>query len=589
MVRLVKGAYWDSEIKRAQVDGLDDYPVYTRKAHTDVSYLACARRLLAAPDAVYPQFATHNAHTLAAIYQMAGPTQRRPVRVPVPARHGRAAVRAGRRPRADGGLGRPCRIYAPVGTHETLLAYLVRRLLENGANTSFVNRIADAARAASTSSSPTRSHGRAVAQRAAALGAPHPRDPAAARPVRRRRGATRAASTSPNEHGSHAARRCAACERRAALARGADASTATERTRRRGALDGAQSRRPRATSSARVVEATPRTTSSARSTARRARAARLVGDAGRPSARADASSAPPTRSRRDRAQLIGLLCARPARRCANAVARSARGGRLPALLRGAGARRELATARRPRRSAPVVCISPWNFPLAIFMGQVARRARRRQRGDREAGRADAAHRRRRRCGCCTRPAFRAARCSCCPVAARPSAPRWSAIARVRGVLFTGSTEVARLLQRSARRPRSTRTAGRSPLIAETGGQNAMIVDSSALLEQVVARRASRRRSTAPASAARRCACCACRRTSPSASLEMLRGAMARAARSGDPTRLATDVGPVIDAEAQRGDRGAHRGACARRGRRVHRPLRVDADALRARHASSRRR
>src|SRR6185369_4013866 len=115
MVRLVKGAYWDSEIKRAQVDGLDGYPVYTRKAYTDVAYLACARRLLAAPDAVFAQFATHNAQTLAAIHELAG-----------------------------GKLARPCRIYAPVGTHETLLAYLVRRLLENGANTSFVNRIADA-------------------------------------------------------------------------------------------------------------------------------------------------------------------------------------------------------------------------------------------------------------------------------------------------------------------------------------------------------------------------------------------------------------------------------------------------------------
>ena len=98
MVRLVKGAYWDSEIKRAQVDGLDGYPVYTRKVHTDVAYLACARKLLAAPDAVFPQFATHNAHTLAAIHEMAGrQLPRRPVRVPVPARHGRAALRGGRR------------------------------------------------------------------------------------------------------------------------------------------------------------------------------------------------------------------------------------------------------------------------------------------------------------------------------------------------------------------------------------------------------------------------------------------------------------------------------------------------------------
>src|SRR5215470_14262037 len=141
MLRLVKGAYWDSEIKRAQVDGLDGYPVFTRRIHTDVSYLACARRLLAAPDACFPQFATHNALTLATIHAMAGENfyggqyefqclhgMGEPLYEEVVGPHK---------------LNRPCRIYAPVGTHETLLAYLVRRLLENGANTSFVNQIAN--------------------------------------------------------------------------------------------------------------------------------------------------------------------------------------------------------------------------------------------------------------------------------------------------------------------------------------------------------------------------------------------------------------------------------------------------------------
>jgi RHH-type proline utilization regulon transcriptional repressor/proline dehydrogenase/delta 1-pyrroline-5-carboxylate dehydrogenase len=139
MIRLVKGAYWDAEIKRAQVDGLADFPVYTRKAHSDLCYLACARRLLAAPDAVYPQFATHNAHTVAAVYHAAGPEFRagqyefqclhgmgEPLYEHVVARRG-------------DGLARPCRIYGPVGTHETLLAYLVRRLLENGSNSSFAS------------------------------------------------------------------------------------------------------------------------------------------------------------------------------------------------------------------------------------------------------------------------------------------------------------------------------------------------------------------------------------------------------------------------------------------------------------------
>jgi len=141
MVRLMKGAYWDSEIKGAQVDGMPDFPVYTCKLHTDVSYLCCARKLLAATDAVFPQFATHNAQTLATITEMAAPGYR-PDQYEFQCLHGMGeplyeeVVGPGR-------LDRPCRICAPVGTHESLLAYLVRRLLENGASFSFVNRIAD--------------------------------------------------------------------------------------------------------------------------------------------------------------------------------------------------------------------------------------------------------------------------------------------------------------------------------------------------------------------------------------------------------------------------------------------------------------
>ena len=141
MIRLVKGAYWDSEIKRAQVDGLSGYPVYTHKSYTDVCYLACAKRLLARHDAVFPQFATHNAHTLAAIYHMAGPDFR-VGDYEFQCLHGMGETLYGHVVGAKN-LNRPCRIYAPVGTHETLLAYLVRRLLENGANTSFVHQLVD--------------------------------------------------------------------------------------------------------------------------------------------------------------------------------------------------------------------------------------------------------------------------------------------------------------------------------------------------------------------------------------------------------------------------------------------------------------
>ena len=138
MVRLVKGAYWDTEIKLAQERGLDGYPVFTRKAATDVSFLACAKRLLEEPACFYPQFATHNAHTLSAVMELAGDTRG----FEFQRLHGMGEALYEQVVGADR-LNVPCRIYAPVGSHEDLLAYLVRRLLENGANTSFVNRIVD--------------------------------------------------------------------------------------------------------------------------------------------------------------------------------------------------------------------------------------------------------------------------------------------------------------------------------------------------------------------------------------------------------------------------------------------------------------
>jgi RHH-type proline utilization regulon transcriptional repressor/proline dehydrogenase/delta 1-pyrroline-5-carboxylate dehydrogenase len=137
-VRLVKGAYWDSEIKWAQERGLADYPVLTRKVHTDVSYLACMRLILSDAKAFYPQFATHNAHTVASAIVAAGQTAFEFQRL-----HGMGEALY-EEVSAPGKLIHPCRIYAPVGEHEDLLSYLVRRLLENGANTSFVNRLADA-------------------------------------------------------------------------------------------------------------------------------------------------------------------------------------------------------------------------------------------------------------------------------------------------------------------------------------------------------------------------------------------------------------------------------------------------------------
>ena len=175
MVRLVKGAYWDTEIKRAQVDGLDDYPVFTRKAYTDVCYIACARKLLAAPEQVYPQFATHNAQTLSVIYELAGPDDYYPGQYEFQCLHGMGEPLYEQVVGSMGDRqGRPCRIYAPVGTHETLLAYLVRRLLENGANTSFVNRVADHSVPIEALVEDPVLTIEAMAQREGKMGAPHP-------------------------------------------------------------------------------------------------------------------------------------------------------------------------------------------------------------------------------------------------------------------------------------------------------------------------------------------------------------------------------------------------------------------------------
>ena len=180
MVRLVKGAYWDSEIKRAQLDGLEDFPVFTRRIHTDVSYLACARKLLAAPDAAFPQFATHNALTLATIHAMAGENF-------YAGQYEFQCLHGMGEPLYEEVVGpeklnRPCRIYAPVGTHETLLAYLVRRLLENGANTSFVNQIANPDVTLDMLLADPVERARALEP----VGAPHPAHRLADRPVRQR-------------------------------------------------------------------------------------------------------------------------------------------------------------------------------------------------------------------------------------------------------------------------------------------------------------------------------------------------------------------------------------------------------------------
>jgi len=563
MVRLVKGAYWDSEIKRAQIDGLDGYPVYTRKPYTDVSYIACARKLLAAPDAVYPQFATHNAHTLAAIYILADPARYTPGQYEFQCLHGMGeplyeqvvgSVEAGK-------LGRPCRIYAPVGTHETLLAYLVRRLLENGANTSFVNRIADhTIPLAALVQDPVQ----AIEQRAVeegALGLPHPAIPL----PRELYGTARANSRGLDlANDAQLASLLAAMQASAGTAWSAGPMLAAgdeseaDSGRAQPALNPADHRDLVGSVQEASLEDVERALQSA--------VACASAWASTPAAmRGQALEAAANRMEAEMPRLMGLLVREAGKTCANAIAEVREAVDFLRFY-AAQARRDFDVATH-RPLGPVVCISPWNFPLAIFSGQVAAAL--------AAGNPVLA-KPAEQTPLIAAEAVRLLWAAGVPRAALQLLPGRGEIvgaglvgdARTMGVMFTGSTEVARLLQKSL--------AGRLdaegrpiPLIAETGGQNAMIVDSSALTEQVVADVLA----SAFDSAGQRCSALRVLCVQEDAAgrvLQMLRGAMAEL-RVGNPDALATDVGPVIDAEAM-GNITSHIGAMRAKGRAVHQQM-----------------
>ncbi|MEP7058802.1 MAG: bifunctional proline dehydrogenase/L-glutamate gamma-semialdehyde dehydrogenase PutA, partial [Caldimonas sp.] len=363
MVRLVKGAYWDSEIKRAQLDGQSGYPVYTRKAYTDVAYIACARKLLAAPDAVFPQFATHNAQTMAAVYTLAGPDYE-PRQYEFQCLHGMGEPLY-EQVTGAGGLGRPCRIYAPVGTHETLLAYLVRRLLENGANTSFVNRIADESIALETLvEDPVRSV-LAMAEADGRIGAPHP---AIALPVD---------IVGPSRVNSRGAD--LADERTLAAIADAFAADANVEWQAEPLLAGGEQRDAslaafqattnpacRAEQVGRLREATA---AEARAAVTAATLAAADWAATSPALRAACLEGAADRLEAETFALIPLLAREAGKTCANAVAEVREA---VDFLRyyAAEVRRDFDNATHVPLGA-VVCISPWNFPLAIFVGQIA--------------------------------------------------------------------------------------------------------------------------------------------------------------------------------------------------------------------------
>ena len=529
MVRLVKGAYWDSEIKKAQVDGLADFPVYTRKVHTDVAYVACARKLLAARDAVFPQFATHNAQTLATIVTLGGEPFA-PGQYEFQCLHGMGEALYEEVVGPEK-LNRPCRIYAPVGTHETLLAYLVRRLLENGANSSFVNQVYDPdISLASLTTDPA-----AAAHAITPLGAPHPK----IAPPKDLFGAARR-----NSDGVDIANEAVLADlsRAFATVQSWAAAPIVAGQVRQGAAKPVLNPADHRDIVGAVVNAIPQDVDAAFSHASAAATAWARTSAAERAAilarAADLLEARMT-------PLLALIIREAGKSLPNAVAEVREA---VDFLRyyGAEAVRTLSQGGFDP-VGPVVCISPWNFPLAIFTGQIA-----------------------------------AALASGNPVLAKPAeeTPLIAAEAvrilhdagvpgdvlhlltgegdvgaalvghrACRAVMFTGSTEVARIIQRTLADKLSPK--GRPiPLIAETGGQNAMIVDSSALAEQVVGDVLS----SAFDSAGQRCSALrvlCLQEDIADRTLTMLKGAMGELS-VGRPDRLSIDVGPVITAEARDG-------------------------------------
>lgn len=521
MVRLVKGAYWDAEIKRAQIDGLADFPVYTRKVHTDIAYIACARRLLAAPDAVFPQFATHNAQTLATIYHLAGPDFAIG-QYEFQCLHG-MGEQLYEQVVGKTKLDRPCRIYAPVGTHETLLAYLVRRLLENGANSSFVNRIADPA-------VPIDDMVIDPVDQMRAMTTPGFRNDQIALPSQLYPGRRNSDGIDLSDENALATltlalRKSAAIEWKAVSANGPGKD--------RLIVNPADHR---------DVVGTVFDASSAQATAAVTRASRSSWGQTPPSDRATILDRAADAMQARMPILLGLIVREAGKSLPNAIAEVREA---IDFLRYYAAQVRSTFGADQRPLGPVVCISPWNFPLAIFTGQIT-----------------------------------AALAAGNPVLAKPAeeTPLVAAEAvrllheagipndalqllpgdgvigaalvaapETAGVLFTGSTEVARLIQRQL----ATRLSpdGRPiPLIAETGGQNAMIVDSSALTEQVVADVIA----SAFDSAGQRCSALRilCLQEDIAAhTLTMLKGAL-KELRIGRTDALRADVGPVITAEAK---------------------------------------
>ncbi|GAA5019988.1 trifunctional transcriptional regulator/proline dehydrogenase/L-glutamate gamma-semialdehyde dehydrogenase [Acinetobacter puyangensis] len=540
MIRLVKGAYWDSEIKKAQVDGMQEYPVFTRKVHTDLSYIACAKKLLAAPEEIYPQFATHNAQTLATVYQLANPEKYYAGQYEFQCLHGMGeplyenVVGS----RQDHKLGVPCRIYAPVGNHETLLAYLVRRLLENGANTSFVNRIADQnIKIDDLIQSPIQEI-KTIAQKEGQVGLKHPGIPYPVHLYGQQRDNSKgfdlsndACLSELNQVAKHTSGKIWYSQ--PIIAQLEDIQAGQQLPIHNPAnhqdLVGYVHE-----ADAKHVDLALKNAVAAQqewaNTSLQQRAFYLK------------RSADLLESRM--LELLILLCRESGKTYANGIAEVREA--VDFLRYYASQVENLAANGQIQPLGTVLCISPWNFPLAIFTGQIAAAL--------VAGNCVIAK------PAEQTPLIAAQAIRLMHEAGIPNAviqflpgrgetvgALLSQDERIQGIMFTGSTEVAKILQHTVAQRVSVHGQPIT-LIAETGGQNAMIVDSSALTEQVVFDVVN----SAFDSAGQRCSALrilCVQEDNADTVITMLKGAMQQL-RVGNPFVLKNDIGPVIDQEAQ---------------------------------------
>lgn len=518
MVRLVKGAYWDSEIKIAQEQGLAGYPVFTRKVSTDISYMGCARRLFEHADRIYPQFATHNAHTVATVLEMAGDFQD----FEFQRLHGMGESLF-EILRQD--HGRRCRIYAPVGVHEDLLAYLVRRLLENGANSSFVNQVLDE----SVASNDLVSDPVGQAEKLDSIANPHIPLPA-----------DLFGSSRKNSHGWNLADPLEL----AALQEGRD--TFKEQTWSAAPLIGGVMQ---SGDSQPVLN--PANPDDLVGQVTQASAVHIEDALTRATGAVESWRSLPVKERAGCLLRLADLYEENAVELMAMTAREAGKtlGDCVGELREAvdfcryyAAEAGLSDQQRQGRGV-FLCISPWNFPLAIFTGQIVAAL--------VSGNAVIAKPAEQTPLIATR-AIQLMHQAGIPGDVLHLLPGdgpsvggvLAADPRVSGVCFTGSTDTARLINATM----ASKGNPRAPLIAETGGLNAMIVDSSALPEQAVRDIVT----AAFQSAGQRCSALRVLFVQSDIAeglLTLLEGAMDELC-IGDPWNLKTDVGPVIDSEAQ---------------------------------------